>query len=97
MILQLLYYSVAQNLICLHLINLNSKASSFSNSSCHFYTMLNTARNLNIMTGHMRHKARTLSCVIQPFVSISSSGVGNIGETYFSLYSIFIGHEDFHC
>jgi hypothetical protein len=50
MILQLFYYWAVQNLICLHMINLNSKASSFSNSSCHFYTMLNTARNLNITT-----------------------------------------------
>jgi hypothetical protein len=50
MILQLFIYSAAQNSICLHMINLNSKASSFSNSSCHFYAMLNTARNLNIMT-----------------------------------------------
>jgi hypothetical protein len=49
-ILQLFYYSAVQNLICLHIINLNSKASSFSNSSCHFYRKLNTARNLNIMT-----------------------------------------------
>jgi len=48
--LQLFYYSTAQNLICLHIINLNSKASSFSNSRCHFYTMLNTVRNLNITT-----------------------------------------------
>jgi hypothetical protein len=50
MILQLFYYWAAQSLICLHIIKLNSKASSFSNISCHFYTMLNTARNLNIMT-----------------------------------------------
>jgi hypothetical protein len=69
MILQLFYYSDAKNLICLHIINLDSKFSSFNNSSGHLYTMLNTARNLNII-GHMGPSALTRLCDISTSVLI---------------------------